>query len=120
MGAWELRESNLKSYPHFDRSLSIEQATALANDSPRVAKNAFYPFIRYINRWKRFAKKGGDRKPKERPIRYAARADAYIFSRYRHLLSGIYEGLLFTNKIDKCVIAYRRIRDETGKGKCNI
>jgi hypothetical protein len=119
-GGVELKESDLKSYPHFDRPISIRQAMALANDPARVAANSFYPFIRYINRWRRFADKGEERKSKERPIRYAARVDAYIFSRYRHLLSEKFEHLLRFHNIDKNVIAYRRIRDEFGRGKCNI
>jgi hypothetical protein len=120
MSEWTLEESDLKSYPHFDQTLSIEQAIALASDPVRVAKHSFYPFIRYVDGWRRFAKKGEVREPKTRPIRYAARADAYIFSRYRYLLSQQYEDLLRKNNIDRSVLAYRRLRDNDGKGKCNI
>lgn len=120
MAEWTLRESDLKAYPHFDQSLSAEEAIELATNPARIETHRFYPFIRYFNVWRRFAKKGEAREPKPRPIRYAARADAYIFSRYRHLLSEQYEKLLLDNNIDKSVLAYRRLRDETGKGKCNI
>ena len=57
---------------------------------------------------------------KERPIRYSSRGDAYVFSHYRHILAEVYEVALSKNSLSDFVIAYRRIRDADGKGKCNI
>ena len=94
MGEWALKERDLKRYPHFDSLISLAEAKALATDRDRVATHKFYPFIRYIQRWNRFAKKGQPGKPKERPIRYAARRDSCIFSYYRHVLSERYEAEL--------------------------
>jgi len=121
MVGWLLEESDLKRYPHFDSWISRNEAIALATDQNRVAVHPFFPFIRYIQRYTRFAKKGRSGKVKERPIRYAARTDAYIFSYYRHLLSERYEIALKSAQLDQSILAYRKIPDESGKGgKCNI
>jgi hypothetical protein len=121
MSVWSLEESDLKRYPHFDPWISRKEATAIATSERRVAAHPFFPFIRYIQRHTRFAEKGQKGEEKTRPIRYAARADAYIFSYYRHLLSERYEIALKAAQLDQCVLAYRKIPDENGKGgKCNI
>jgi hypothetical protein len=121
MEEWRLSESDLKKYPHFDPLISAKEAEALATDADRVAKHAFYPFMLYPQRWTRFAEKGKKGKLKERPIRYAARRDAYIFSRYRHALSQKYEDELKRHDLDTSVLAYRRIPIAGGEGgKCNI
>jgi hypothetical protein len=117
---WEMRPGDLKRYPHFDALISIPEAMALATDPERVAKHTFYPFMLFSNRWTKFAPKGAAGKIKERPIRYAARSDAYILSYYRHQISQLYEVALAKAEISECVLAYRRLRTETGAGKCNI
>ncbi len=121
MGNWRLDKKQIKKYPHFDPLISAEDAEALAMDPERVARHAFYPFMRYTERWTRFAKKGDKGETKKRPIRYAARRDAYIFARYRHLLAERYNVELARLGLDDCVLAYRRIikPGEVG-GKCNI
>ena len=48
----------------------------------------------YMNNVGRGLLEGREGDVKERPIRYAARSDAYILSYYRHLLSGRYETAL--------------------------
>ena len=121
MDRWSLRESDLKRYPHFDPMISAKDAEALATDAEAVAKHTFYPFIRYTQRWNRFADEGQKGKVKERPIRYAARRDAYIFSYYRYLLSTRFEAELERLGLGDSVLAYRRIPDKlAGGGKCNI
>lgn len=121
MTPWSLRKRDLKSYPHFDPIVPIEVAEAYALDPVRVAKHNFYPFLLYQQRWNRFAKKGERGKEKKRPIRYAARQDAYIFSRYRHDLSARYEAELARLGIADSVLAYRRLVDPTTRGgRCNI
>ena len=120
MGAWLLKDGDLKRYPHFDSLISAADARALATDPDRVAGHTFYPFMRYVQRWNRFAKKGESGKTKERPIRYAARRDAYIFSYYRHILAERYEAELSRVGLDNCILAYRSIPvSEGGGGKCN-
>lgn len=121
MGDWQLKASQLKSYPHFDPVISAIVARALAQNPERVARHAFYPFLLYEQAWTKFAKKGVKGNRKTRKIRYAARADAYIFSYYRHLLSERYEAELTRLSLSDCVLAYRRIPTGTGVGgKCNI
>lgn len=121
MGLWGLNDKTLKKYPHFDSVISIKEAEALATDPERVAKHTFYPFMLYELRWNRFAEKGEHGESKEREIRYASRADAYIFSRYRHLLSEKYEIFLSASGLTENVLAYRSITDPiTSSGKCNI
>jgi hypothetical protein len=123
---WQLKKSDLKRYPHFDQVLKPAEIVALVTHPDRVAKNAFFPLLRYTKKWQPFRddKSSGKPKPKpkDRPIRYAARRDAYIFAYYRHLLSGPYEAELSRLGISHCPVAYRRIlTDGDGRrGKCNI
>jgi len=116
-GEWAFKP---KMYPHFDSFLTEAEARALASDPIRVASHTFYPFILYHQRWTRFTAKGAKGKVKERPIRFAARADAYIFSYYRHLLSVPFEAKLKELNLGDSVLAYRRITNPGGGGKCNI
>lgn len=120
MTAWQLTPKDLKRYPHFDPQLSEKDAVALATNPSAVSTHKFYPFLLYTNRWTRFASAGDAGDVKSRPIRYAARGDAYIYSYYRHLLAGAYEEALSKNSLSNVVLAYRRILTSDGKGKCNI
>jgi Reverse transcriptase (RNA-dependent DNA polymerase) len=118
---WCLEAKKLKRYPHFDSDISAAEAEIFVQNPTAVTSHGFYPFMRYTERWNKWAKKGEKGAPKERPIRYAARRDSYILSYYRHLLSIRYEPLLHQFDLDDVVLAYRRIPDgQTGRGKCNI
>jgi len=117
---WKLLEKNLKRYPHFDSDISANDAEHLAKSPSSVAKHAFYPFILYSMRWNKWAEKGKKGKLKERLIRYAARRDAYIYSYYRHLISEKFEVILAQQGLNNSVIAYRKVADPSGGGKCNI
>lgn len=111
----------IKNYPHFDSPLSLTEIEALVSDPLRVAKNTFYPFMRYTQSWQPYRTGAKGRpKPKTRPIRFASRRDAYILSYYRHLLAGPYEDLLSRLGLSDAVLAYRRLRTATGSGKSNI
>lgn len=112
---------DLKHYPHFDRFLSIEEAEEIVSDPSRVASNKFYPFFLYHETWQPFrtADKGRPDQ-KTRPIRYAARRDAYILTHYRRILAAKYEQRLLSLGIEDCPIAYRKIPKGHGGGKCNI
>ncbi|OAM73878.1 reverse transcriptase [Devosia elaeis] len=111
----------VRTYPHFDPLLTGEKAASIALDPQAVAAHTFYPFIKYDERWTLFAEAGEPGRPKERPIRYAARLDACIFSYYRHMLSEPYERRLEAEGLTETVLAYRRVRASTGKGgKSNI
>lgn len=109
MSDWQLTPRALKHYPHFDSLISASEAEKLVKDPLQVASHPFYPFIRFIKRWNRFAKTGKLGEEKSRELRYAARRDAYIFSYYRHILSELYESELYRLDLTKSVLGYRRI-----------
>lgn len=115
------KSEDLKQYPHFDAPISLRNIEKLVTSPYRVAKNSFYPLFLFYKNWQPFRKKGPERPPKkERPIRYSARKDSYIFSYYRYILSNFYEKRLQEMGIDSCPIAYRKIKKIDGAGKCNI
>jgi len=120
MVEWKAKKKDLKSYPHFDTLLSLEELEKIANDPVRVAQNPFFPFLRYHDTHTPFRPLGNA--PKVRQIRYAARQDAAIFSRYRFELSIHYEALLEKLGLSDCVLAYRSIPVQPGSsvGKSNI
>ena len=99
MIGWELDSEDLKHYPHFDAELGLEKARKLVLNADLVAKNSFYPFIKYEKGWQPFRTKEPRPEKKVRPIRYAARKDAYILSYYRSILSEAYERKLLERGI---------------------
>ena len=112
------KSEDLKQYPHFDAPISLRNIEKLVTSPYRVAKNSFYPLFLFYKNWQPFRKKGPERPPKkERPIRYSARKDSYIFSYYRYILSNFYEKRLQEMGIDSCPIAYRKIKKLDGAGK---
>lgn len=120
---WPLTEKDLKRYPHFDRSLPLNELVRIASSPDEVARNSFWPFLHYEKSWIRFRKPEKNRMDlrKSRPIRYAARKDSAIYSRYRALLSDQYEVLLAAKGLSDCVLAYRRLRKEgQSGGKTNV
>ena len=117
----DISARDLKHYPHFDSHLSIKEANAIVSDPKRVASNKFYPFFLYHETWQPFRTSTMERpKPKSRPIRYASRRDAYIFTHYRRMLAEKYEERLANLGIENCPIAYRKIPKGNCGGKCNI
>lgn len=120
MGSWVPSAKDRKQYPHFDAPLSLAEMERIANDRDVVAKNAFFPFLKYENFFLPFRPRGKDRKVRE--IRYGSRKDAAIFSRYRYELSERYERLLTDLGLSDHVLAYRRIPVGGGStsGKSNI
>lgn len=111
----------IRKYPHFDGDLKVEEAESLVNDPEAVSRHAFFPFIEAAQHWTRFSDKGVLGKAKDRPIRYPARADACIYSRYRALLVERYEARLSVLSVGDSVLAYRRIPKSQGSGhKSNI
>ncbi|WP_411820393.1 reverse transcriptase domain-containing protein [Hyphococcus formosus] len=116
-------KKDVKNYPHFDAPISLNNIEALVTDRRRVAENSFYPFLLYYETWQPYRTKiaeGDKPNKKTRPIRYAARRDAYILAYYRRELSDRYEKKLETMGLSDCPIAYRKIQNEWGQGKCNI
>ena len=108
---------DLKHYPHFDAHIPVNRIEELVNDPERVARHPFYPFLRYDLEWQPFrSTDAGKPNRKSRPIRYAARGDAYIFTHYRRMLSALYEERLHELGIQHCPIAYRRIPKSDSRG----
>lgn len=113
--------ASLKHYPHFDKPIRPTHIDKLVRDPAAVARNSFYPFLRFEEKWQPFREKvGGKPDPKCRELRFASRRDAYIYSYYRHLLREPYETALSNYGLSENVIAYRKLTTEAGKGKSNI
>jgi len=110
--------------PHLDAPLSQRQAKQLVSTASAVASHAFMPFLQRNQRWTKFALKGTDPDEvttKDRPILYASRRDSYIFSHYRGILNLLYESEVARLGLQGCVLAYRKIPLQGGRGgKCNI
>lgn len=85
---WTPKE--LKNYPHFDNYLDINEILKIVKDPRRVAQNPFFPFLQFKKIIKQYRKKG-EKKKKERIIRYACRRDSYIYEYYRYKLQPLYE-----------------------------
>ena len=109
-----------RAYPHFDAPLSKIEMERIANDPDRVARNSFFPFLKYEKKFRPFRPNG--KEPKVREIRYGSHRDSAIFSRYRHELSECYERLLEDQKLSPYILAYRHIpvQEQSSSGKSNI
>ena len=111
----------LKHYPHFDKPIRPKDIEKLVRDPDAVARNSFYPFMRFEDKWQPFRdKQGGKPDKKVRELRFASRRDAYIYSYYRHILREPYEAALAARGLGDNVIAYRKLATPEGKGKSNI
>ncbi|QWW69859.1 reverse transcriptase domain-containing protein [Rhizobium sp. WYJ-E13] len=116
---WVPRDKDLKTYIHFDRSISALKLAQIANNPSEVAANSFLPLLLFHEEWTKF-RKDGVRKRKIRPIRFASRKDAAIFARYRAKLSRLYERELRRRDISDVPVAYRRLPKIGGGNKSNI
>jgi hypothetical protein len=107
-----------KSYLHFDRRIwlpdHLESIRSLVCDPDRVAKNPYYPFVRWVMktpRYKRIKDTEGNeiRKLtlKERPIAFASHRDSLIYSFYAHALTEEYERYIKAQGFAESVLAYR-------------
>lgn len=105
-----------RSYPHFDKPISFENAKALVESPTSVSKHAFMPFISFTLEEKRYKKKEQQVTLKVRPISCCAHKDATIFSYYAYLLGIRYEDRLKILNLNENVLAYRKFP----RGKSNI
>jgi len=107
-----------RGYLHFDPPLGIRRAKTLVTRRSRVAKHAFYPFIKYHLISEKIAKEKGsnklETKTKHRPIAYAAHADSHIYAYYAFTIGRKYEEAIKKRGIDDAVLAFRSL------GKSNI
>lgn len=127
-----------KAYEHFTKRLGKKDrgfVHAYVSNQRSVSNHAFLPLIHTCIRERKFKKlddgsrshrelKNGVIKStaKKRQIYYATHLDSQIFSYYSNKVLGPkYEALLKEDsELDKCVLAYRKIKDENGKGKGNV
>ncbi len=118
-----------RNYPHFDREVSPSTARRIVHSPERVAHHAFFPLIKRENRSRHYkrnsdgdglAKAKGKVTVKRRPICYAAHLDAHIYSYYAQYLRIKYEEALSEKGLTDYPLAYRKIKDKDGNGKCNI
>ena len=120
---FKLETKHLKNYPHFDAPISRKKLQEIVDDPERIASHPFYPFLVYMKtKHSLSTRKSGKPKKAPRPIRYAARVDAAIYSAYRAKLSCLYEEELKARQLEHCPVAYRKIprKGSAGSGKCNI
>jgi RNA-directed DNA polymerase len=109
-----------RSYAHFDRPMTEEEARELATCPARVAVHAFWPLI--INPKRSVSRKPASEKEdgrvfsvKRRPIGYSAHSDAHIFAYYAHVLNERLEAL-YSRHGGSHVLAYRTFSPP----RCNI
>jgi hypothetical protein len=117
------RPKRKKNYPHFDDHLTDKKIDALVMSPTKVQQNSFFPFILFTKKFNRFGERGsGPRKEREkaRRLRYASRKDAYIYERYREILSELYENELAKRGLSDVAIAYRKLKSPHGRGMCSV
>lgn len=102
----------IRSYIHFDVPLGSKACQKLVTDTDAVAKHSFYPFLRHDIVRKRIKRQPGGKlvtSTKIRDIRYAAHADAAIYSYYNYILNDLYEQEIIKRKLGANVIAFRAL-----------
>ncbi len=119
--------SKKRRYLHFDPKINflsnISDLKTFFSDPRKVAKHAFYPFIKsdiVFPRYKKTGEFNEKGKPvrkldnKQRPIAYASHFDAFIYSWYSTVLTENYDKKTRELGIYDCVLAYLE------KNKSNI
>lgn len=111
---WEkyvLKHKGMKRYVHFDYRCDFagDYVQERINDEQWVAAHAFYPFIHYVQAYKKAYKENGkvETKIKEREIHYSSHMDGCIFSCYAFMLNQKYNQYLKDNNLNEVSIAYR-------------
>lgn len=105
-----------KNYAHFDAKCYPRSLHKYISNKDNIVKHAFYPFIHYSLKTKKFNKKNNNHKVKERSIYYSAHIDRYIYQYYSYLVNEAYNNYAIDRNINKSAIAYRTNHD----GMCNI
>lgn len=103
-----------RGYSHFDDYMQLAEAEKLCVSKAEVARNSFFPFIKFEKEVPRYDRRKRKVIPKLRQIAYASHRDSHIYSYYSYLLSMAYEKNLAAVPFSECVLAYRKL------GKSNI
>ena len=109
-----------RPYPHFDPPVSKQEARSVATDPAKVESNAFYPFIKRVDRTPEYHSEEEEVKHKPRRICFAAHLDAHIYAYYSEKLSEQYEAHLAGKDYSQSVVAYRSFDEIVGEPRCNI
>ncbi|RTL69972.1 MAG: hypothetical protein EKK41_13225 [Hyphomicrobiales bacterium] len=105
-GGWYVR----KFFPHFDQPLDFASAKRRVEDDAWVAAHAFWPFLGFEDRKRRFRTVKGERKAdtKSRPIKYCSHVDGYVFAYYAFCAQEAYERYIKNKAFAESVIGYRK------------
>lgn len=95
------------SYRHFGPVYDLATVRSVVESPDAVARHAFWPFVRYDKRSRRFDYKTGTPSYKIRAVQYPAHLDANIFAYYAEQLSPLYESQLRALGLTDHVTAYR-------------
>jgi hypothetical protein len=82
---WHPKPRDLKWYPNFDKYLPPEKALEIATDPQRVAINPFFPFLRYIKKWRPYRPSG---KPPKGFCRKSSPETAAVYDRGQRVRQG--------------------------------
>ena len=102
-----------KRYPHFDAKIHWSKVCNAVENEEYVCKHAFYPFIHYTQKSKKFPRRfiAGLNQcrdiPKEREIMYSCHIDRYIYEYYAYLINTYYNRRVIQDGTNRCSIAYR-------------
>jgi hypothetical protein len=97
------------TYRHFGPDCDRAHARAVVESPQAVARHAFWPFVRYDKRVRRFDYAAGKPSYKIRSVQYPAQLDANIFAYYAERLSPLYEARLRAVGLTDQVTAYRAL-----------
>lgn len=97
------------SYRHFGPDCNLATARSVVESPQAVARHAFWPFVRYDKRVRRFDYRSGEASYKVRSVQYPAHLDANIFAYYAERLSAHYEQRLGALGLADQVTAYRTL-----------
>jgi len=114
-----------KRYPHLDNRIHWRLIKSEVENPDYIIHHAFYPFIHYKKRMRKYPKKylskdhpeQTDRDaPKERDIMYSSHIDRYIYEYYSYQINKRYNDHAKRTGINRCAVAYRN----NHHGKNNI
>lgn len=112
------RKYTTKPYLHFDSRISLngEIFDKKVKNPTYVSRHAFYPFIHYTLKTRKYNRIERKSIEKKREIYYSGHLDGYILKYYGEKLNELYTKYCIDNGIDQVSIAYRNNK----KGKSNI
>ena len=96
-------------YRHFGPDCDLATARSVVESPQAVARHAFWPFVRYDKRVRRFDYTTGRKSIKVRSVQYPAQLDANIFAYYAEQLAARYEQRLDALGLTDQVTAYRTL-----------